>query len=960
MAPVAGNKRPRESDVNHTAAKKPKESVPDNDETLKDMHLEHSDAEAAKQSTSDAAPVVADDAVDDANPADAQPCVPTNNTPSPFALRPVNSNEPNIDDSQPENDDPSSPPQQVPTAGSMLPPPVIPGKSRGRGSDSTTSAAIAAVQASQAAAAAAAAAASAPTAPIDASSNPYLARYGEGQHPPPPPPGYIPMPFMPHHNPYLANQFPMYIPHTGHMMPIPIPFDQSQYRPPAGATPQGAATTQSGEGNTEAGQSTENTEGNNNENGNGAAASNAEGGTSTQQPPPIPHPFPHPPPGFPHHPFPTHMPPPEFLPNPNDPHNPHTHPHHTHLLPPMHHPHAPNTMQLTLPLAVADHALPSHLDALIRAPESLTITYSEVPDGAYLLRSDFGEPYPKQLEPPRKTTEMRCLFCKRHYSGPNARGMWRRHVTGKHDFVFERKGKDSLPGIVPRRGNVGEHDDDDDPPSPTGNGTNGDTPNPGQSNPTVTPGAPGAPGMGLVGPDGVMGLMSLNGMPIHATSGQPNPPGTPGTPGHPPPPPPHMMEERIERARASKRHYAMKRRALEKMKQGGIPKGARLVDGVFILADGTQIPAEPGRVYTDLNAPSASTGVHLAGTGSSGVVGDDGDDDDYGKKKKRRLSRRSSSKRRGKDDEDEDEDEEADELAVGEELQEGLISMEGGDADHWNMASNPSQAQGSGSVSVTDQSVQVGMSTTTTSVITQTPGSGKLAEVPIISRGFKPPPMTPHVMTPQQSPTAPVTVQTATTATATTTTTVVKRGGAVSGTTGRARGGRRKSAARIDDEMDADDQPPAASTEATGTDAQTANVEEGKGDASKDQAQEQSTEDAEPSVPTTTTTTRSGRTVKSSIQSTTPKRTTTRGGRGAKKDDSTAEDKEQDNKDKPTTTSNLPPGIIPPGEDDEEDERRFCYCGDVEYGQMIGCDNGPNCPREWVCFFFFSECETCD
>lgn len=39
------------------------------------------------------------------------------------------------------------------------------------------------------------------------------------------------------------------------------------------------------------------------------------------------------------------------------------------------------------------------------------------------------------------------------------------------------------------------------------------------------------------------------------------------------------------------------------------------------------------------------------------------------------------------------------------------------------------------------------------------------------------------------------------------------------------------------------------------------------------------------------------------------------------------------------------PGPAPTGEDGEE--RRFCYCNDVEYGSMIGCDNGSNCPREW-------------
>jgi len=34
------------------------------------------------------------------------------------------------------------------------------------------------------------------------------------------------------------------------------------------------------------------------------------------------------------------------------------------------------------------------------------------------------------------------------------------------------------------------------------------------------------------------------------------------------------------------------------------------------------------------------------------------------------------------------------------------------------------------------------------------------------------------------------------------------------------------------------------------------------------------------------------------------------------------------------------------GEDGDEDGPRYCYCNQVSYGQMVGCDN-ENCPREW-------------
>ncbi|KAI9777595.1 MAG: hypothetical protein M1839_008649 [Geoglossum umbratile] len=34
-------------------------------------------------------------------------------------------------------------------------------------------------------------------------------------------------------------------------------------------------------------------------------------------------------------------------------------------------------------------------------------------------------------------------------------------------------------------------------------------------------------------------------------------------------------------------------------------------------------------------------------------------------------------------------------------------------------------------------------------------------------------------------------------------------------------------------------------------------------------------------------------------------------------------------------------------DDDDESEPRYCYCNQVSYGEMVGCDAGDSCPREW-------------
>ncbi|KDQ19952.1 hypothetical protein BOTBODRAFT_51315 [Botryobasidium botryosum FD-172 SS1] len=63
-----------------------------------------------------------------------------------------------------------------------------------------------------------------------------------------------------------------------------------------------------------------------------------------------------------------------------------------------------------------------------------TMSYTDFTEGLYLDRHDYDIEYPRNLDPPSGLFHLRCLFCKKQYSGRNARSMWRRHVSGKHDF----------------------------------------------------------------------------------------------------------------------------------------------------------------------------------------------------------------------------------------------------------------------------------------------------------------------------------------------------------------------------------------------------------------------------------------------------------------------------------------------------------------------------------------------
>jgi hypothetical protein len=35
---------------------------------------------------------------------------------------------------------------------------------------------------------------------------------------------------------------------------------------------------------------------------------------------------------------------------------------------------------------------------------------------------------------------------------------------------------------------------------------------------------------------------------------------------------------------------------------------------------------------------------------------------------------------------------------------------------------------------------------------------------------------------------------------------------------------------------------------------------------------------------------------------------------------------------------------------DGEDNKKYCFCNNVSYGEMVACDDD-GCEREWVCFF---------
>ncbi|QRW19138.1 NUDIX family hydrolase [Rhizoctonia solani] len=82
-------------------------------------------------------------------------------------------------------------------------------------------------------------------------------------------------------------------------------------------------------------------------------------------------------------------------------------------------------------------ALPPAGAIIIHPPAAFQVSFTDLQPGIFLDRSDFGAEYPPNLDPPQGLQAVRCLFCDKHYSGANARSLWRRHVMGKHDFTMK-------------------------------------------------------------------------------------------------------------------------------------------------------------------------------------------------------------------------------------------------------------------------------------------------------------------------------------------------------------------------------------------------------------------------------------------------------------------------------------------------------------------------------------------
>ncbi|CEL57921.1 hypothetical protein RSOLAG1IB_02666 [Rhizoctonia solani AG-1 IB] len=99
--------------------------------------------------------------------------------------------------------------------------------------------------------------------------------------------------------------------------------------------------------------------------------------------------------------------------------------------PPQHVPGAPMDANLNRP------ALPPVGAIIIHPPAAFQVSFTDLQPGIFLDRSDFGAEYPPNLDPPQGLQAVRCLFCDKHYSGANARSLWRRHVMGKHDFTMK-------------------------------------------------------------------------------------------------------------------------------------------------------------------------------------------------------------------------------------------------------------------------------------------------------------------------------------------------------------------------------------------------------------------------------------------------------------------------------------------------------------------------------------------
>lgn len=76
----------------------------------------------------------------------------------------------------------------------------------------------------------------------------------------------------------------------------------------------------------------------------------------------------------------------------------------------------------------------------VSGAQAMNMVFLDFQPNMFLVRQDLTESlYPSFLEPPSKLTPLRCLICKKVYNGPNARSMWRRHITQKHGFTLGGK-----------------------------------------------------------------------------------------------------------------------------------------------------------------------------------------------------------------------------------------------------------------------------------------------------------------------------------------------------------------------------------------------------------------------------------------------------------------------------------------------------------------------------------------
>ena len=69
---------------------------------------------------------------------------------------------------------------------------------------------------------------------------------------------------------------------------------------------------------------------------------------------------------------------------------------------------------------------------------ALRMRFTDFQTGEYIVREDWpgSMKFPDNLDPPNGLDTLRCLFCEKQYSGVNARSMWRRHVSQKHDVIL--------------------------------------------------------------------------------------------------------------------------------------------------------------------------------------------------------------------------------------------------------------------------------------------------------------------------------------------------------------------------------------------------------------------------------------------------------------------------------------------------------------------------------------------